>query len=170
MLGDALGIGPFGLPPMAVPRDEGETFRIGFEDFALGPIVFAKADLAPDSEGKAPATLSISECGNPATFTRVDGPAPDIEAAAAALAGAYRSPDANADAAIALVDGALKLTIEAGYGAIDMPLTPLADNLLLAGLAAMSGMAVGMTVLPDGTGFILTGMRTRHLRFVRTAH
>ena len=68
------------------------------------------------------------------------------------------------------MDGALKLTIEAGYGAIDMPLTPLADNLLLAGLAAMSGMAVGMTVLPDGTGFILTGMRTRHLRFVRTAH
>lgn len=170
MMGEALGVGPFGLPPMAVPRDEGDTFRIGFEDFALGPIVFAKADLAPDGEGKAPATLAVSECGTPAIFSRVDGPAPDVEAAAAALAGDYRCPDANAAGAIALVDGALKLTIEAGYGANEMPLTPLADNLLLAGLAAMSGMAVGMTVLPDGTGFILTGIRTRHLRFVRAAH
>jgi len=170
VLGEMLGFGPYGIPAMPVLRDAGDAFRIGFEDFALGPIVCAKADLAPDGEGKAPATLVISECGTPATYTRIDGPAPDAETAAAALAGAYRCPDANADAAIALVDGALKLTIEAGYGAAEMPLTPLADNLLLAGLAAMPGMAVGMTVLPDGIGFILTGMRTRHLRFVRKAH
>jgi hypothetical protein len=170
VLGEMLGLGPYGIQAMPVLRDAGDTFRIGFEDLALGPLVWAKADLAADAEGMAPATLTISECGYPAIYTRVDGPAPDAATAAAALAGTYRSADLNADGAIVLVDGVLKLTIEAGYGETEMPLTPVADNLLLAGVAAMPGMAVGMTVLDDGSGFILTGIRTRHLRFVRAAH
>lgn len=170
VMGDMLGVGPYGIPAMPVLRDAGDAFRIGFEHLALGPLVWAKADLAADAQGKAPATITISECGTQSIYTRVDGPAPDAATAAAVLAGAYRCADLDADAVIALADGALTLTIEAGYGASIMPLTPLADTLLLAGIAAMPGMAIGMTVLADGSGFILTGIRTRHLRFVRTAH
>ncbi len=99
-----------------VLRDEGRLLRIAFEDLAMGPFVLQVADLAPGDDGKAPAVLRFSECGQPMRLKRLPAKPPATALAGQALLGRYRSADLDAEATIAFEGGVLTLRMRGGYG------------------------------------------------------
>jgi CubicO group peptidase (beta-lactamase class C family) len=165
---DKLGISLNGSPPMPVLRDEGDILRIGFEDVAMGPFVFATADLAA-VDGQAPATLRMSETGRVKHFTKLPATPPTVADVAAAWVGRWHSHDLGAEATVTLADDTLTLRVQAAHGSTAYKLEPLSDRVAKAASTAVPGFSLSCTLDADGKGFIMTGGRSRHIAFQRVA-
>lgn len=166
-VGEDLGIAMLGLPPMPMLVETGDTVRLRFEDIAMGPFVWAKADLAPGPDGGAPAAITMSESGRTASYQRLPATPPPTLTAGAGLVGRYTAPDLAGGAVIAVDGEALMMTVNDDLAHGRFPLTALSDKVFLAASPLMPGMFTVLTVTADG--FHLTGGRTRHLAFTRAA-
>jgi hypothetical protein len=151
--------------PMLV--ETGDTVRLRFEDIAMGPFVWAKADLAPGADGGAPAEITMSESGRVGRYAQLPATPPPTLEAGAGLIGRYTAPDIAGGAVIAVDGDALVMTVNDDVGQGRFPLTALSDKTFFAASPLMPGMNTVLTVTADG--FHLTGGRTRHLAFTRTA-
>jgi hypothetical protein len=127
------------------------------------------ADLAADADGNAPAFIDLGETGRVLRFEKLPATPPATLAAGAALVGRYRSADMGADGEISIEGEKLILTLQAAYGRTVHVLEALADTVFTAAGGMLPGFSIGLTVLPDGTGFHLNSGRSRHIRFVRAA-
>jgi hypothetical protein len=110
--------------------------------------------------------IDMSETGRTVAFARLPASAPSPDDIAPALVGAYRCDDLDGAAHIRL-NPSLALEIATPFGRSEFALEPLSDRVLIARHAAIPGFTMVMTVAIDGSGFHLTGPRTRHLRFDR---
>lgn len=168
--GGKLGISFQGSPAAPVLRDDAERLFVGFEDLAMGPFAFHKADLAA-VQGGAPTQLRWTECGLPEDFALLPKVAPDTAHAAAELLGRYTSADLTADAEMVLQDGRLILRWKSSYGCRQWQLTPLSDAVFTAiAIDPLMPDRTAITVLRDAgrvTGFHLSTGRTRRLQFDR---
>lgn len=169
LVGDKLGASLMGSPAMPMLRDEGDILRIGFEDCAMGPFVWKVADLAADADGNAPAFIDFSETGRVVRCERLPAAPPATRDVCAARAGRYRSADLGADGEISIDGDKCTLTIQAQYGRTVYTLEALSDTVLIAASEVMAGFSLGVTLLPDGAGFHVSGLRTRHILFTPVA-
>ena len=167
---DKLGVSVFNTPPAPVLRDEGEVLRVGFEDVALGELIWRRADLAARSDGAAPPTIDFSESGTVERFHRLSDTPPPTKEAGLALVGRYRSPDLDAEAKIEFEGEALSLTLRTTYAGRKVQLEALSDD-VFGGAGEISLFFV--LTLSHGArgvdGFRLSTGRTRGLWFGRIA-
>lgn len=166
-----LGVSFLFSPPGPVLRDEGRTLRVAAEDVGLGPFELSVADLRADASGQPPRRLAVADCGRSSTYRRLPSRAPTVAAVAARLAGRWRSDDLDADAVIALEDGALVMRLAGLHGEAVVDLAPVAADLLRMTWRGEQPATTGSLVLEgrDGpaTGLRIHTFRTRGLRLVR---
>lgn len=151
-------------------REVGDRMLLAFEDVAVGPLVLATADLATD--GEPPASLTLSESGNPERFELLPAVAPALREVGEALVGRYLSPDLGDAPAEVLFDGdQLLLRIQGRFGGNAMTLEAFSPDVfgwkITDPLLPLTGL---MSVRRDGgavTGFCLDTTRTRHMAFDR---
>jgi CubicO group peptidase (beta-lactamase class C family) len=115
-VGGQLGMSMNFSPPAPLLRDEGRQLRIAFEDLAMGPFVLQVADMAAGADGRAPAVLAFSECGQTMRLKRLPARPPGTAKAGQPLLGRYRSADLDAEATIAFEGEVLTLRMRGGYG------------------------------------------------------
>jgi CubicO group peptidase (beta-lactamase class C family) len=99
--------------PLPILWETGDVLRVGFEDAALGPLEFQRAELS--GSGEPPRSLGYRESGRFETLTRVDDVQPVLAEAGAPLPGRYRSHDLDAEAQIAFEGDELVIRIRGDY-------------------------------------------------------
>ena len=129
--GPHLGLSIEGSPPYPVLRDTGRELRVGFEDAALGPIVFNADGLRADANGKPPDEVEASESGLSHAFHRLT-----IDKAAAAtltrsMTGSYRSVDLAARMSLSECGEGAGVLIEGEFGRVEGKLRALSEQVLL---------------------------------------
>ncbi|NBQ86326.1 MAG: class A beta-lactamase-related serine hydrolase [Betaproteobacteria bacterium] len=168
-VGGQLGISMNFSPPAPRLLDEGKQFRLLFEELAMGPFVLRVADLLAD--GKAPAVLPFSECGQPMRLKRLPTRAPATSKAGQPLLGRYRSADLDADAIIAFEGEKLTLRMHGTYGSRQAVLEAASAEVFRMTIQDeyLPGTAALVCERRDGavTGFRFGTARSRGLHFVR---
>jgi D-aminopeptidase len=173
-VGDRLGLTVFDNPPLQPLRDPGDELQLGFETGAHSHLCLRGADLAPQADGQAPATLEIRDGGHAEQLVRLPETPPPALAAGAALLGHWVSHDLAATAEIAAEGDALVLRLRGDYSAQrSLRLSPFAEGVF--GVDDPDMPMLHLVLSRDDEGgprarrFFLNGPRTRHLAFVRSA-
>lgn len=172
--GDRLGLSVMENPPFAPLPLVGDELQLRFETGAHSHLCLRAADLAPQADGQAPATLEIRDAGRAEHLVRLPETPPPALVAGAALMGHWVSHDLAATAEIAAEGDALVLRLRGDYSAHrTLRLTPLADGVFAVGEPDMPMLRLVLSRDneggPQGRRFFLNGLRTRHLAFVRAA-
>lgn len=172
--GDRLGLSVMDNPPLEPLAVVGDELKLGFESGAHSHLSLRVADLAPQADGQAPATLEIRDAGRAEHLVRLPEAPPPALAAGAALLGHWVSHDLAATAEIAAEGDALVLRLRGDYSATrTLRLAPYADGVFGVGEPDMPMPRVVLGRDDDGgpraTRLRLDGLRTRHLAFVRAA-
>ena len=170
--GDWLGLSVMDNPPLQPLRVVGGELQLGFETGAHSHLCLHAADLAPQADGQAPATLEIRDAGRAEQLIRLPSSPPLALEAGAALLGHWVSPDLAATAEIAAEGDGLVLRLSGEYSAQRvLPLTPLDDGVFGVGEPHLPMLRLVLSrddeSGPCATRFFLNGLRTRHLAFVR---
>jgi hypothetical protein len=170
-VGDTLGLAFLNNPPMPILRDTGETLQAGFEDVALGPLVFRTADLAPDADGKAPATLPFGESGEFETLARLPDQLPPPTCRSQDLVGRYVSHDLGAEARIELAGEKLLLKLKGEFGPWrEFAVTPYSASAFGLQETGLPGASLALTTEQAHglvESFRIESIRVRHLQFLR---
>jgi CubicO group peptidase (beta-lactamase class C family) len=170
-VGDTLGLAFLNNPPMPILRDTGETLQAGFEDVALGPLVFRAADLAPDADGKAPATLPFGESGEFETLARLPDQLPPTTCRSQDLVGRYVSHDLGAEARIELAGEKLLLKLKGEFGPWrEFAVTPYSASAFGLQETGLPGASLALTTEQAHglvESFRIESIRVRHLQFLR---
>lgn len=171
-VGECLGLSVMDNPPLQPLRMVGGELQLGFETGAHSQLCLHAADLAPQADGKAPATLEIRDAGRAEQLIRLPSSPPIALEAGAALLGHWVSPDLAATAEIAAEGYGLVLRLRGEYSAQRvLPLTPLDDGVFGVGEPHLPMLRLVLSrddeSGPCATRFFLNGLRTRHLAFVR---
>ncbi|MFM9924721.1 serine hydrolase domain-containing protein [Variovorax sp. H27-G14] len=155
----------------AKPLHQGEgKLWLGLQDLPINDLVLDASDIDPQ---RAPDTLVLHEGGQPCRFERLPENVPDIAAVAAQLCGDYTSADLDATARMALVDGALLLTVQGRHGQHVCALTPIsADVMTLTStdpVLSQMGQSTLTVERKQGrvTGLRLHTLRTRNIHLAR---
>jgi CubicO group peptidase (beta-lactamase class C family) len=154
--------------PMNVGRDG--QLQLTYGDTGVGPF---EVLLPPGPLQAAPATLSITECGEPEVYTLLPERVDDPDEALRPLQGTYRCDDMDSVAVVELgEDGTATLQIADPYGASTADLQPLGDGTFLSRMRPpMLPVPAALRVEErDARGvrsFRLNAARTRHLKFTR---
>lgn len=171
--GDRLGLSVMDNPPFEPLRVVGNELQLGFERGAHSHLSLREADLAPQADGQAPATLEIRDAGRAEHLVRLPETPPPALAAGAALLGHWVSHDLAATAEIAAEGDALVLRLRGDFSAQRvLRLTPWADGVFAVGETTMPMLRLVLSRDDDGgpraSRFCVDGLRTRRLAFVRT--
>ena len=155
----------------AQPLHQGDgKLWLGLQDIPVNDLVIEAGDIDPQ---RAPDALVLHEGGQPRRFERLPETAPDAASLADQLCGDYTSPDLDATAQMALVDGKLLLTVQGRHGQHVCALTPLsADVMVLASadpVLAQLGKSILNVERKAGrvVGLRLDTMRTRNIHLAR---
>jgi len=173
--GDRLGLSVMDNPPLEPLRLAGDELQLGFETGAHSHLSLRVADLAPQADGQAPATLAIRDAGRAEPLVRLPETPPPPLSAGAALIGHWVGHDLAATAEIAAEGDALVLHLRGDYSARRaLRLAPLADGVFAVGEPDMPMLRLVLSRDddeggPHATRFCLDGLRTRRLAFVRAA-
>lgn len=172
--GKQLGISLFGPPAVPLLVDDGDTLRLRFEDAVLGHFAWSKGDLAPGTDGAAPATLAFTDAGVPDQLDLLPSTPPDTLKAGRALLGRYHCEDLGAAATIAVEGSQLVLRLSGDYGQNALALTAVsADAFIARALDPLNPSALGLTVCRQRrqvVGVKLSSGRARRLHFERLPH
>ena len=112
-LGDRLGFSFQGSPLLPVLKERDGGLYAGFEDVALGPLVFG--DLGKPSDDVPPETISYSESGEVDTLRLLPETPSNTESLVAALLGKYRCDEFFAEVEIARDGEDLILSVQGDY-------------------------------------------------------
>lgn len=145
---------------------------IGMREMPINDIALQSAAIA---QAQAPAELDILEGGDRVRYTLIAQPAPGPAELAPQLCGSYHSPDLDADASVALVDGTLLLSLQGRHGRQVGRLEPLsADVLTFISCDAAMARLGNKTVYADRdaasgavTGLRISSPRIRNVRLHR---
>jgi D-aminopeptidase len=165
--GGKLGLVVHNSPPIPM-RAEHDALCLDFNRSATGPYRVA---IEPGQAGNAaPDTILFEDGGTSYRLARlVEGPA--LAQAGTALAGAYRAPDLNADAAIAFDGNRLLLRIAGEHGPNLLELTPYSADVFgwkfTGDLAPLGGTLHVERSGDRVTGLRLNTLRTRHMHLQR---
>ena len=173
-VGDRLGVTVLDNPPLQPLRDAGTELQLGFEIGAHSHLCLHVADLAPQADGQAPATLEIRDGGRAEQLVRLPDTPPPALAAGAALLGHWVSHDLAATAEIAVKGDALILRLRGDYSAQrSLRLSPFTEGVFGVDDPDMPMLRLVLSRDDEGgpraKSFFLNGPRTRHLAFVRAA-
>ncbi|WP_395407111.1 serine hydrolase [Pseudoduganella sp. UC29_106] len=148
----------------------GDVLRIGFEDFALGPLVLPAAAMAVENQAP-PSALTLSEAGRAERYERLPDTPPSLASAGRALVGRYHARDLGADALMRFEGEQLLLEVFGSHGRDVMVLEAFSD--LVFGLRfggeypPMRGVLSAEPSSGAIKAFRINTARTRHLRFER---
>jgi CubicO group peptidase (beta-lactamase class C family) len=155
----------------ARPMNQGDgKLWLGLQDLPTNDLVLDTSDIDPQ---RAPDALVLHEGGQPRRFERLPETAPDAASLADQLCGDYTSPDLDATAHMALVDGKLLLTVQGRHGQHVCVLTPLsADVMTLASVdpvLAQLGKSILNVKRKDGrvVGLQFATTRSRNIHLAR---
>ncbi|PIF74761.1 CubicO group peptidase (beta-lactamase class C family) [Variovorax sp. 54] len=155
----------------AKPLNQGDgKLWLSLQDLPTNDLVLDTADLDPQ---RAPDALVLHEGGQPRRFERLPETAPDAASLADELCGDYTSPDLDATAQMALVDGKLRLTVQGRHGQHACVLTPLsADVMTLVSVdpvLSQMGKSVLNVERKSGrvVGLLLATTRSRNIHLAR---
>jgi len=155
----------------ARPMNQGDgKLWLGLQDLPTNDLVLDASDIDPQ---RAPDALVLHEGGQPRRFERLPETAPDAASLADQLCGDYTSPDLDATAHMALVDGKLLLTVQGRHGQHVCVLTPLsADVMTLASVdpvLAQLGKSILNVKRKDGrvVGLQFATTRSRNIHLAR---
>jgi len=170
-LGDRLALSWLGGSPVPLRERAGGVW-LGFLDLAQNAI---DIDLAGVDTTQVPETLSLREGGQLQQLQRLADTAPAPAALAPQLCGAYRCPDLDASAQLALHGEGLQLLVQGRHGQMTVRLTPLSDAVLTVAPADPLLLALGVSSIitiergdaGQVTSLRFDGARTRRLRFLR---
>jgi hypothetical protein len=170
--GDWLGLSVMDNPPLQPLRVVGGELQLGFETGAHSHLCLHAADLAPQTDGQAPASVEIRDAGRAEQLMRLPSSPPLALEAGAALLGHWVCPDLAATAEIAAEGNGLVLRLRGEYSAQRvLPLTPLDQGIFGVGEPGLPMLRMVLSRDDEGgpcaTRFCLNGLRTRHLAFVR---
>lgn len=153
----------------AMHQGDGKLW-LGLQDLPVNDLVIDAGDIDPQ---RTPEALVLHEGGQPRRFERLPETAPDAVSLADQLCGDYTSPDLDATAQMALVDGKLLLTVQGRHGQHVCALTPLsADVMVLASadpVLAQLGKSILNVERKAGrvVGLRLDTMRSRNIHLGR---
>lgn len=109
--------------------------------------------------------LTVYDCGNPSTMTRLPDPPPDI-GSMESLYGRYTSHDLDASADISRVGDTTILVMKGELGTMKGKLVALSEGLISAVFDTnLMPIPALLTLLPNGDGFRLDTARTRNVLF-----
>ncbi|MBB1602026.1 hypothetical protein A9977_18475 [Variovorax sp. UMC13] len=155
----------------AKPMHQGEgKLWLDLQDLPTNDLVLDASDIDPQ---RTPDTLVLHEGGQPRRFERMAETAPDVAALAGQLCGDYTSPDLDATARMALVDGTLMFMVQGRHGMHACAVTPLsADVMTLVSTDPVLGQ-MGRSILNVEreagrvVGLRLDTSRSRNIHFAR---
>ncbi|MGJ7545835.1 serine hydrolase domain-containing protein [Variovorax sp. LT1R16] len=155
----------------ARPLNQGDgKLWLGLQDLPTNDLVLDTADIDPQ---RAPEAFVLHEGGQPRRFERLPETAPDAVSLADALCGDYTSPDLDATAQMAMVDGKLRLTVQGRQGQHAYVLTPLsADVMTLVSVdpvLSQMGKSILNVERRDGrvVGLLFATTRSRNIHLAR---
>ena len=149
-----------GMPAQLSETEEG--LALPFVKTVVGDFVIKETGTAGE--------LQISDSGNPDLFKRLPDTPPTIEDVAPRLAGAFYAADLEATARFERDGEALELHLQGPYGRSVWKLEPMGDETLAMTFKGKTPWRAVLNVSPEGdgiSGFSITSLRTRGLRFER---
>jgi D-aminopeptidase len=121
-------------------------------------------------ETATPGVLEISDSGNPDLFKRLPDEPPTVDEIAPLLGGSFYAPDLEATAGFKREGEALELRIQGPYGRSIWALEPMGDETLSMTFKGKTPWRAVVNIRRAGdgiSGFSITSLRTRSLRFER---
>lgn len=168
-LGDRLGFSFQGSPLLPVLKEKDGALHAGFEDVALGPLVFD--DLGSPTDDAPPKTISYAESGEPDSMKLLPDTPPDAESLKEALLGNYRCDEFFAEVQIARDGDDVILSVRGDYSpARRFRIEPKSETACLLHSLDEPGAASALTVRTIDevvTRFDIDVIRARHIGFLR---